>query len=51
MKIRNLFLTLSSLVFLFGVLTACHTVAGAGQDVADTGHTITHAANATASNM
>lgn len=39
-----------SLFILFGLflvtsLTGCNTVHGAGQDVADTGHNIEHAAN------
>jgi predicted small secreted protein len=32
-------------LFLMTSLTGCNTVHGAGQDVADTGHNIAHAAN------
>ena len=32
-------------LFLLTSLTGCNTVHGAGQDVADTGHNIAHAAN------
>ena len=43
MKQLSLFMLLS--LFLVTSLTGCNTVHGAGQDVADTGHNIAHAAN------
>jgi len=36
-----------SLVCAFGVLTACHTIQGAGQDLQSTGKAITNAADST----
>jgi len=43
MKKFSLFMLLG--LFLVTSLTGCNTVHGAGQDVADTGHNIAHAAN------
>lgn len=44
-------LTFAALFIGFNILTGCHTVAGAGQDVSETGQTVTHAANAAANSM
>ncbi len=41
----SLAFTLLALIGLVPVLGACHTTAGAGQDVSATGHAITHEAD------
>lgn len=51
MNFKKLSMALAALAFSCGAITACHTVAGAGQDVSETGQTITHAATATANSM
>lgn len=44
MKIRKLILAICPVILMVGFLSGCNTVAGAGQDISDTGQTITHAA-------
>lgn len=38
-------LTLLALLGAASLLTACHTTAGAGEDISNTGHAITNSAN------
>jgi predicted small secreted protein len=38
-------LTLLALIGIAPMLGACHTTAGAGQDISSTGHAITHEAD------
>lgn len=45
MKIKKLLFAVCSLVLVMGFLSGCHTVAGAGQDISDTGQTITNVAS------
>jgi predicted small secreted protein len=44
-KNLSIALTLLALIGLAPVLGACHTTAGAGEDVSASGHAITHTAN------
>jgi len=46
-KNRSIALTLLILVGIAPLLGACNTTAGAGRDISDAGHTITHDANTT----
>lgn len=41
----SIFLTLLVLIAATPLLGACHTTAGAGEDISATGHAITHDAN------
>jgi predicted small secreted protein len=43
-RILSMALTLLMLAALAPVLTACHTTAGAGEDISATGHALTGAA-------
>lgn len=43
---KKFLLMLCPLVLTLGLLSGCHTVQGAGEDIADTGATITNAASA-----
>lgn len=44
-KNRSIVLTLLILVGIAPLLGACNTTAGAGRDISDAGHVITHDAN------
>ena len=44
-KSLMLVLTLAALIGVAPLLTACNTTAGAGKDISDAGHAITHAAD------
>jgi predicted small secreted protein len=44
-KTISIALTLLTLVAAAPLLGACHTTAGAGQDISATGHAITHSAD------
>jgi predicted small secreted protein len=46
-KNRSIALTLLILVGIAPLLGACNTTAGAGRDISDAGHVITHDANTT----
>ncbi len=46
MKIRKLILAICPLVMVVGLLSGCNTVKGAGEDVTQTGETITNTAQA-----
>ncbi|MFI4981713.1 MAG: entericidin A/B family lipoprotein [Nevskiales bacterium] len=43
-KILSIALTLLALIGAAPLLGACHTTAGAGEDISATGHAITHSA-------
>lgn len=45
MKIKKLVLAICPLVLVMGFLSGCNTVKGAGQDVSQTGQTISNAAS------
>ena len=45
-KKRSIAMTLLILVGIAPLLGACNTAAGAGHDISDAGHAITHDANA-----
>jgi predicted small secreted protein len=45
MKMRKLILAICPLLLVMGLLGGCHTVKGAGQDISDTGQTISNAAS------
>lgn len=45
--IKKVLLTLCPLVFVAAILSGCHTAAGAGEDVAQTGQTVTNVATGT----
>ncbi len=45
--IKKVLLAICPLVFVAALLTGCHTVEGAGQDVADTGNTVSNVASGT----
>ena len=47
-KYFRLALTLTALLGVAPVLSACHTTAGVGQDVSQGGHALTNSANANA---
>jgi predicted small secreted protein len=44
-NIARIFLALAMLTGMGGLLAACHTTAGAGQDISATGHEVTKDAN------
>lgn len=44
-KPLSMFLTLLLLLIAVPLLSACHTTAGAGEDISATGHALTHSAN------
>jgi predicted small secreted protein len=46
-KNLSIALTLLALVGIAPLLGACNTTAGAGRDISDAGHVITHDANST----
>ena len=46
MTIKKLILAICPLVLVMGLVSGCNTVKGAGQDVSDTGKTISNAASA-----
>ncbi|MBS0350918.1 MAG: hypothetical protein JSR33_07015 [Proteobacteria bacterium] len=43
---KKVLLAICPLFFAMGLLTGCHTAQGVGQDVAQTGNTVTNAAAA-----
>jgi predicted small secreted protein len=45
MKLTKFLLILCPLVLTVGLLSGCNTVKGAGQDISDTGQTISHVAS------
>jgi predicted small secreted protein len=48
MKSFKLVLTLTAMLAAAPLLSACHTTAGVGQDLAQGGHALTNSANANA---
>lgn len=44
MKIRKLILAVCLVILVLGFLSGCNTIQGAGQDISDTGQTITSVA-------
>ncbi len=42
---KKLILAICPLILVMGLLSGCHTVKGAGQDVSDVGHTVSNAAS------
>lgn len=46
MKIRKLLLAVCPLIIVVGFLSGCHTVKGAGEDITQTGETVTNTAQA-----
>jgi predicted small secreted protein len=42
---KKIIMLICPLILVMGLLSGCHTVAGAGQDISDTGHTITNVAS------
>lgn len=50
MKIKKLILAICPVILALGLLSGCHTVSGAGQDISDTGQTISNVANSATPN-
>jgi|GEM_PF-4355762 len=44
MKIMKFILSICPILLVMGFLTGCHTLQGAGQDVSQTGQTVTNVA-------